>query len=46
MKDIARESIRSVYGNIDPNKKDNTFEVDFSPLIFTIIDFGFRLYDR
>jgi hypothetical protein len=30
MKNIARESIRSVFGNIDPNKKDNTFEVSLS----------------
>jgi len=27
MKNIARESIRAVYGSIDANKKDNTFEV-------------------
>ena len=27
MKNIARESIMSVYGSIDPHKKDNTFEV-------------------
>lgn len=45
MKNIARESIRSVFGSIDPNKKDNTFEVNFSHLMFIIIDFGFRLYD-
>ena len=30
MKNIARESIRSVYGSIDPNKKDNSFEVIYN----------------
>jgi hypothetical protein len=29
MKNIARKSIKSVYGNIDPMKKENTFEVNF-----------------
>jgi hypothetical protein len=46
MKNIARESIRSVFGSIDPNKKDNTFEVNL--LFFKIIiitDFGIRLHD-
>jgi hypothetical protein len=46
MKNIARESIRSVFGSIDPNKKDNTFEVNL--LLFKIIiitDFGIRLHD-
>jgi|LakMenEpi03Aug12_release.lakeMendotaPanAssembly.Ray.scaffolds.fasta_scaffold5020952_1 hypothetical protein len=27
MKEIAGMSVKSVFGSIDPNKKDNTFEV-------------------
>ena len=29
MKKIAALTIKSVYGNIDPMKKENTFEVNF-----------------
>jgi len=27
MKKIAREAVKAVYGNIDPLKKENSFEV-------------------
>ena len=27
MKDIASLAVKSVFGSIDPDKKDNTFEV-------------------
>jgi len=27
MKDIATISVKSVFGSIDPNRKDNSFEV-------------------
>lgn len=29
MKNIAKESIKAVYGSIDPRKLDNSFEVKF-----------------
>jgi hypothetical protein len=28
MKIIARETVKAVYGNIDPLKKENSFEVN------------------
>lgn len=29
MKDIAGMSVRSVFGSIDPHRRDNTFEVSY-----------------
>ena len=36
MKNIARESIMSVYGSIDPHKKDNTFEVSLIQITYIL----------
>ena len=48
MKNIARESIMSVFGSIDPLKKDNSFEVNLffnQIMLIFYIDIRFRLYD-
>ena len=37
MKNIAKFSIKSVYGNIDPMKKDNTFEVKNFTIRFLVL---------
>ena len=41
MKDITTKAMKSVYGRIDQNKKNNTFEAFFDNL-----DIWVRFYDR
>ena len=41
MREIALVAIKSVYHNVDPNRRDNTFEVKWVNL-----DIWTRLYDR
>ena len=41
MKKTASMAIKSVFGRIDPNKLDNSFEV-----YLKYLDIWFRLYDR
>ena len=49
MKKIAAEAIRSVFGNMDPYKKDNTFEVlylYFMNLISQIFGLDYMIDDE
>jgi hypothetical protein len=46
MKNLARHAIRSVYGKIDPERKQNCFEVRFNMFYKVFIDIRVRFPDR
>ena len=47
MKESSTLAVKSVFGSIDSNKKDNSFEViKFNIKIFIYLDIWIGLYDR